>query len=200
MARPRFTTPQQIFGRTAVWFTSGSQRQRSLPVRASTANTTLQLVMAYKVPFETRGVASWPPPPDPTSWDQANPSRFTLPVLIWLSGLKRVSAWVRPYVSHSVPVSPACFRTPSSTFRTCGPATSQADSTKAVSADNTVDVRHFMLVTFRGHVEAGGSGLYHEATKLMNIARLAFAPGTQHPALGTRHPARSPSASTQTER
>jgi hypothetical protein len=41
---PTFT-PQQILGRTAVWFTSGSQRHFSLPERASTAKTMLQFVI-----------------------------------------------------------------------------------------------------------------------------------------------------------
>ena len=49
---------QQIFDRDAVWFTSGSQRQRSLLVRASRAKTTLQFVMPYKVPFHSSGVPS----------------------------------------------------------------------------------------------------------------------------------------------
>ena len=50
--------PQQIFGRTVTWLTSGSHLQRSFPVRASTANTMLQFVIPYKVPFQNRGVAS----------------------------------------------------------------------------------------------------------------------------------------------
>jgi hypothetical protein len=36
-------------------------------VRASTANTTLQFVIPYRVPFEKSGVASCPPPPEAMS-------------------------------------------------------------------------------------------------------------------------------------
>jgi hypothetical protein len=44
-ATPRLTTPQQIFDWTAGRFTSGSHFQSCLPVRASTAYTTLHVVM-----------------------------------------------------------------------------------------------------------------------------------------------------------
>src|SRR2546425_7209724 len=135
---PRFTTPQQILGRTAPWFTSGSQRHFSLPVRASTAKTTLQLVIPKMVPFQNRGVASWPPPPGPILSDHANPSRPTLLVLICLSGLNRVSPCVRPYVSHSSPFFAAFFRAPSSTRRTCWPATMQTTRINPINVVNAV--------------------------------------------------------------
>ena len=53
-ATPRCTTPQQTFERTVSWLTSGSQRQSSSPVRASTAKTMLQLVIPYRAPFQTQ--------------------------------------------------------------------------------------------------------------------------------------------------
>src|SRR5262245_32224462 len=104
---PRFTTPQQTLGCTACRLTSGSQRHFSFPVRASTAKTMLQFVMLYRVALCIKGVASWPPPPGPTSYDHARPNRLMLVVSICFSGLYLVSPGVSPYAGHSSPVLPA---------------------------------------------------------------------------------------------
>src|SRR5262249_55288205 len=61
----------------------------------------LQLVTTNIVLFHTSGVASWSPPPSPTSADHTRPRRLTFDASIILSGLKRVSPGVRPYVSQS---------------------------------------------------------------------------------------------------
>src|SRR5262245_42268066 len=65
----------------------------------------LQLVTPNMVLFHTSGVASWSPPPSPTSYDHTKPRRLTFDASIILSGLKRVSPGVRPYVSQSPSVA-----------------------------------------------------------------------------------------------
>ncbi len=62
-----------------------------LPVRTSTACTTLQDAVTYMMPSTTSGVDSTPRL-DSRLYDHTRPSSFTLAVLIWLSLEWRVSA------------------------------------------------------------------------------------------------------------
>ena len=75
-ATPRFTTSQHACAPFARG-TCGSWRHRSLPVRASIANTTLHGPVVYSTPSTAIGVASCPRD-RPVSKCQASPSRSTL--------------------------------------------------------------------------------------------------------------------------